>query len=165
MPPGYAREMSTLPPRLSALLHLGPHQRIAALKAVWASAFLAGMLLSPKLWLSSRSYPLCPIIDGLPEVPFPFDYVWFVALLALLTAILIVPRPARLLVAFVGLAGLLSLLDQSRWQPWVYQYLFMGVALAAYPWGDPEAQPERRAAALNACRVIVAATYFWSGLQ
>jgi hypothetical protein len=160
--------MPTIPPRISSLLwplFLGPDPRVAALKAVWAIAFLAGMLLSPKLWLSSRSYPLCPIIDKLPAVPAPFDYVWFIVLLVLLAAILIVPRPGRLLLAFVCLAGLLSLLDQSRWQPWFYQYLFVGMALATYPWHDPEAQPERRAAALNACRVIVAATYFWSGLQ
>jgi uncharacterized membrane protein YphA (DoxX/SURF4 family) len=45
--------------------------------------------------------------------------------------------------------------DQSRWQPWFYQYLFMLLALGG-------AQP---AASLNTCRLIVVCTYFWSGLQ
>ncbi|MBY0525345.1 MAG: hypothetical protein K2R98_18200 [Gemmataceae bacterium] len=143
----------------------GADERVFWLKAVWAAAFLAGMLLSPQLWVSSRTYPLCPVTDALPEIPYPLDYAWYGAVLLLLAAILLIPRPRRLLLAFVGLAGLLSVWDQSRWQPWFYQYLSIGIALAAYPWRDPEGQPERRSAALNACRIIVAATYFWSGLQ
>lgn len=150
---------------LARRLFLGPGRRVFWLKEVWAAAFVAGMLLSPRLWVSDRNYPLCPVFDELPEIPYPLDYFWFAGLLGLLAAILIVPRPARLLIAFVGLAGLLSLWDQNRWQPWFYQYLFIGIALACYPWRDPEGQPERRAAALDACRLIIAATYFWSGLQ
>jgi hypothetical protein len=75
----------------------------------------------------------------------------------------VVRRSRKYLLAFVVLAGLLSLFDQSRWQPWFYQYLFMFMALAVYPWGEQNL--EKRELALNICRFIVASTYLWSGLQ
>ncbi len=140
-------------------------RRAQGVKAVWCLGFLAGLLLSPRLWLSTRTYPLTPAADLWPGIPYPLDHVWYIALLGLLGAVLVVPRPRRLLVAFLVLGGLLALGDQSRWQPWAYQYFLIGIALAAYPWQDAEKNPEQAAASLNACRVIVAGTYFWSGVQ
>jgi hypothetical protein len=133
------------------------------LKAVLAVAFLGGFLLSARLWGVSRSYPLVPVLEGLAAVPPFLARVWFVALLALLAVIAVVRRSRAYILAFVVLAGLLGLLDQSRWQPWFYQYLFMFLALAFYPRGDGD--PEKRETALNVCRLIVASTYLWSGLQ
>lgn len=150
----------------------GPQWRLYWVKAVVACGMLSGMLLSQKLWLSERTYPHCPVADWLPSVPPPLDTTWFRTLLALLAGIAVVPRSRWrirtivgsmslttvhncLIAAFVGLAALLSLWDQSRWQPWFYQYLFM---LAAFAFTKDE-QP------LAACRFIMAATYFWSGVQ
>jgi hypothetical protein len=135
------------------------------LKTIWATGFLAGFMLSIKLWVSTRTYPLAPVLDVLAPVPYPFDYAWFAVLLALLLAILVWPRPRWALVAFVVLAALLALGDQSRWQPWFYMYLFIGSALTRYPWNNADVEPGRREAVLNACRIVVAGTYFWSGLQ
>ncbi|MCA1728235.1 MAG: hypothetical protein LC751_02125, partial [Actinobacteria bacterium] len=50
--------------------------------------------------------------------------------------------------------------DESRLQPWFYQYCFMLAALCLCGISRIGARD-----ALNACRLIVAATYFWSGLQ
>ena len=50
--------------------------------------------------------------------------------------------------------------DESRLQPWFYQYSFMLAAFCLYGWGRMGASD-----AFNTCRLIVAATYFWSGLQ
>jgi hypothetical protein len=63
---------------------------------------------------------------------------------------------------FVTLAGFWSLWDQTRWQPWFYQSLFMFAALAC---GAAPDNAELNEASLNACRLIIACTYFWSGLQ
>lgn len=55
------------------------------------------------------------------------------------------------------------LFDQSRLQPWLYQYLMMLAAVAMYDglaWHDGERHP-----ALNACRLMVVCIYIWSGLQ
>ena len=126
-------------------------------------ALLGGFLLSTRLWTGYRSYPLTPVFEGLPAVPSPVEGIWFISLLLLLTAIVVVRRPRKYIIAFAALAGLLSLFDQSRWQPWFYQYLFMFVALALYPWGEQD--PKKREVTLNVCRLVVASIYLWSGLQ
>lgn len=147
----------------STHFEFGPASRIFWLRAVLTTAFLCGFLLSRKLWVTSRSYPLTPLFDSLPAIRFPLDYIVFIALLILLPAIMISSRPRRYILVFVVLAALLSLWDQSRWQPWFYQYLFMLAALGCYSLKDSD--PREQDAGLNACRLIVASTYFWSGLQ
>jgi hypothetical protein len=137
--------------------------RLLLLRITLALACLAGFLLSTELWLASRVYPLTPLFDWMPAVPSPVDQLWFGSLCFLLAVIVVVRRSRKYLLAFVVLAGLLSLFDQSRWQPWFYQYLFMFMALAVYPWGEQNL--EKRELALNICRFIVASTYLWSGLQ
>jgi hypothetical protein len=117
---------------------------------------LAGFALSPKLWLSSRLYPLTPVWSFISAPRSPIDYIIFFALIALLIAVSATPRRGLLIAVFTLLA-LVALQDQSRWQPWFYQYVAMLLAIAL-------AGPERQAAALNTCCLIVAATYIWSGL-
>ena len=116
---------------------------------------IAGLLLSPKLWTSDRDYPLTPVLDLLPPVSYPLDLALFAAMLLLLAVIAIVPRPAWWTAAFVVLAFALAAGDQSRWQPWFYQYAFMLITLGFAP-RDP---------ALNICRLILVSIYFWSGVQ
>lgn len=147
---------------------LGGFRVEPARKFVWLRVTLAlscacGFLLSVKLWVSTRQYPLSPVSDLLRAVAYPFDYVWFGSLLLLLAAITFVARPRKLIVAFVALSILLALWDQTRWQPWFYQYLFMLAALAFYERG--RADDGRNAATINTCRLVVASIYFWSGMQ
>ena len=125
------------------------------LRIAIAAALFAGLALSPKLWLSERVYPATPVSAILRPIPAPLDYIFYGAMLAILVAIAIVERPAKLIGVFVALAIAISLLDQSRWQPWFYQYLAM---LAAVGFCD-------RISALNSCRLVMVCTYFWSGLQ
>ena len=86
----------------------------------------------------------------------PIDSIVFVALIVLLIAVGIAPR-RELLIAVFALLALVALQDQSRWQPWFYQYVVMLLAIAL-------AGSERQSAALNTCYLIVSATYIWSGL-
>src|SRR5215217_1885938 len=141
----------------------GVADRLWWLKISLALALLAGFFLSARLWIGPRSYPLAPISERLPVISSTVEWIWFVSLLLLLTAIAMMRRPRKYILAFVALAGLLSLFDQSRWQPWLYQYLFMFVALALYPWGEQD--PKKRDETLNICRLIIVSIYFWSGLQ
>jgi hypothetical protein len=137
--------------------------RIVGLTRVLALGLISGFLLSPKLWLSGRSYPLTPVWDLLPDVPPPFDAIWLGAMLALLLAIVVRPQSRWLIGALILLAAASALLDQSRWQPWFYQYLAMFVALALANWAREKQQAQE--AALNACRLILVATYVWSGVH
>ncbi len=122
-----------------------------------------GYILSWRLWLSSRLFPLSPVTDFLPPIPYPLDLIWLLVLLCLLAAIIFVAQSQKLIFVFLLLAGLLSLWDQTRWQPWFYQYFLMLSAIGLYTWKKPEKRYP--AAALNICRLIVAFTYIWSGLQ
>jgi hypothetical protein len=137
--------------------------RVVWLKVTVAAGLLSGLLLSHELWINSRSYPLTPVYPLLKPPHFPFDYAVFAALVALLALILVAARPAKLITAFVFLAVLWALFDQSRWQPWFYQYLFMLSALGL--WFANRTDPQKREASLNACRLIVVCVYFWSGIQ
>jgi hypothetical protein len=143
--------------------HFGPYKRIVYAKTVIAFGFAAGFALSSKLWLSARLYPLTPIWGGMPYLPSPLDSVLFVILflLAIFIGISIQPRPY--IVGFIFLLLFLALCDQTRWQPWVYLYLFMLVALACYSWKNNDLHGQE--SVLNICRLIIIATYFYSGLQ
>ncbi|HEV2762666.1 MAG TPA: hypothetical protein VGV38_06695, partial [Pyrinomonadaceae bacterium] len=141
----------------------GDAERIALLGRALAAAFACGLLLSFKLWVSTRQYPLSPALGLLPAFAFPLDYLSLAALLALLGASAFAARPRPFLLSLLALSLLLCLQDQTRWQPWVYQYLFMLAALALHD--GRGASDARRRAAVDACRLVVAGVYFWSGLQ
>ena len=137
-----------------------------ATRLIWlwwvvALGLIAGLLLSPKLWVSTRTYPLTPLF-GLPPLPYPADYVLFGLFGILLVGAAAFRRKAAALfaAAALGLTLFFILQDLSRLQPWFYQYSFMLAALCLYGWGRLGAE-----GALNACRLIMASIYFWSGLQ
>ncbi len=134
---------------------------VRLLKVVLSFALLCGFALSRRLWVSTgRLYPNVPAFDFLPAVAPPLDYVLFGALFVLLACVAVGTRPRRYIVAFVALASALVLFDESRLQPWVYQYLFLMLALAAHTREETDARTP-----LRACAIVVACVYFWSGAQ
>ena len=123
---------------------------------------LAGLLLCHRMWCGQRNLPLVPMWDGLPAMPDALAAALY-GLMIFLLAIGCLPTRRGAAVGFLAVALLGSLWDQNRWQPWWYQYLALLVCLT---WGERQAAtaPDRRSA-LNACRLIMAGTYFWSGLH
>ena len=142
---------------------LSNDKRASLLKIILPLGCFVGLLMSMRLWLSARYYPLSPVIEKLPVISPPFDYVLYISVLALLILIAIARRPFKYIAVFLLLAVFLSLSDQSRWQPWFYQYLFMLAAICIYSWGSSDA--DKQMALLNTCRLIIATVYFWSGVQ
>jgi hypothetical protein len=130
--------------------------RVVLLRISVILGLLAGFALSPKLWLSLREYPFTPVWSFIKPASPPSDYIVFCTVIALLIAVCIAPR-REFWIALVALLAWLALQDQSRWQPWFYQYVAMLLAIALAGGKRPEA-------ALNTCCLIVAATYIWSGL-
>jgi len=125
-----------------------------------ACGTLAGLALSPKLWIASRSYPLAPLFANLPGPGHPLDLVLLAAFALAVAAVALVSRPLAAIAVAFCLGALLVCFDQSRLQPWFYQYLLMLGALACF---YSSADSGRRAAALDACRLLLASIYFWSG--
>jgi len=140
-----------------------PGARFFWAKLIIAIGFLSGLLLSRKLWVSSRFFPLIPVFSALPRISYPLDYVYFALLIGLLVAVAISSKPRVFILVFVILVLILALLDQTRWQPWAYQYLFMLAALGFSSWKGDDVRSQTDG--LNMCRLIIATIYFYSGLQ
>lgn len=137
--------------------------RLFWLKAVLAVGFIAGLLLSTKLWLTDRTYPLTPVLSNLPQPIFPFDYILYGSLIVCLFFTIFHRNFKRFLIGSIVLVAFLLFLDQSRLQPWVYQYTTMLLVLSVFSWqvNDRRSVPY----ILNISRFVVATIYFYSGLQ
>lgn len=120
---------------------------------------LWGISYSLPLWLSAtRDYPLAPILSWWPHFEKPLDLIapglLTVAAIARLCTARFAPL-TNLTIVVTGLA--LAIEDQTRWQPWFYQYLVMILILTT-----SAKRPDR---ALDGCRLVLSFTYFWSGIQ
>jgi uncharacterized membrane protein YphA (DoxX/SURF4 family) len=142
---------------------LSAGDRIFWSKIVIASSFFVAVVLSKNVWLTTRHFPLIPVFSGLPQIPYPFDYLCLASLALLLVLIASSSAPKFYLISFLSLLAALALLDQCRWQPWAYQYSLMLAVLAVFYWKGGKAADQD--AALNICRLIIASIYFYSGLQ
>jgi hypothetical protein len=125
------------------------------------AGLLAGMATSPRLWIGvHRLYPRAPMVP-LAEIPLAAE----VALLLLVVAGLVLGWTERsrsraaIGVALIALA-LLVAADQSRLQPWVYEYALVLAVL-----GSAAASADDQYRALKVCRSLLVALYFWGAVQ
>lgn len=136
---------------------------ITIITKITALACLASMLLSYKLWLGDRMFPLIPVFDFLPNFQHPFDIILFIIALLLLICILVFKNPQKFIIAFISIAIILSILDQNRWQPWFYQYVLMFFVLSFYDFNKNDNKHSE--AIVTILKLMIGAIYFWSGLQ
>jgi predicted DCC family thiol-disulfide oxidoreductase YuxK len=141
----------------------GAASRVFWLKATIILVFCVGLIMSSHLWIGPRTYPLAPILSFLPASIYPADLFLYVALFVLAGAILVSAKPQKFIFAFLGAVIVFCLLDQTRWQPWVYQYGFLLAALGLFSWDSDDIDGQKRT--LNIARLIVVTTYIFSGLQ
>ena len=113
---------------------LGPENRILWLKVVVVCGLIAGLLLSLRLWTFERFFPLAPLLDNFPVVPPLINLFFFILLIGALLAILLNPKPQKLIFLAVFIATFFAVFDQMRWQPWFYQYVFMLATIGLYSW-------------------------------
>ena len=123
---------------------------------VVAAALAAGLLLAPRLFLASRAFPRAPVVEGWPLFSAPLDLIALGGLLVALGGVALAPRPRWWAAAATSLALLLALDDQSRWQPWFFQYVVLLAALVI---------ARDAADTLAAWRVVLVGLYLWSGIQ
>jgi uncharacterized membrane protein YphA (DoxX/SURF4 family) len=92
--------------------------------------YLSSLLLSHKAWLSSgRHYPLVPAVDGLPQPPFPVDWLILAVMVVALLGMSFARRPRPYMVVVLAVTGVWMLLDQTRWQPYIQTYVAGTVCL------------------------------------
>jgi uncharacterized membrane protein YphA (DoxX/SURF4 family) len=137
-------------------------KRLIAITRVVAISVLCCLAFSWRLWISRPYYPLVPVLDFLRPLPHPYDWLALGGLAGLLVATAFRPRSRLVLSLLLTEFVLLFLQDQSRLWPSFYQFFFMLLQLLSYR------------AALGACdaprvlagmRLILAAVYFWGGVQ
>jgi uncharacterized membrane protein YphA (DoxX/SURF4 family) len=135
--------------------------RLFFVRVIVCAGLISGFLTSYPLWINDRFYPLAPVADFIPILPPPFDAVLIAAILILLAVIVFYPKKY----IFIGLFILLLYLvlqDQSRLQPWFYQYNFL---LASIGWFEFSSNRNKDKSALILCQTILVGTYLWSGLH
>jgi predicted DCC family thiol-disulfide oxidoreductase YuxK len=142
---------------------IGPASRLFWLKTTVMVAFCIGLFLSSPLWIGPRSYPEVPISTLLPSMNGVLAYGLFGALFVLSVAIVLSSRPQKFIAVFLALMLVFCALDQTRWQPWVFQYIFILAVLALFSWDSEDIVGRQRM--LNIARLIIASTYVFSGLQ
>lgn len=133
--------------------------RLTITKITIILASLTAILISINLWHSSRTYPLTPLIPNL-ALPFPVDYYFLLFVLLTFALNTWFNSQKLLIVLLVSLVSLI-LFDQSRLQPWLYQYWFMLFYLCRVDW---QAENSKKNAVM-ALQLIVAGVYFWSGVS
>jgi hypothetical protein len=125
--------------------------------------FCIGLWMSSALWIGPRSFPLAPVSSLFPVTEDAVALDLYVGLFVLAAVALVAPKPGWPVAGFLAIIAAFCLTDQTRWQPWVFQYSVLLGIMAVHPWHGADADGERRT--LNVLRLIVAFTYIYSGLQ
>ncbi len=138
------------------------YERTRTVEFIVFGAMLAGVSLSAMLWISDRVYPLTPLFHSALIIPPPFDALLVISLVALGILSLILPKDPRPLLGFLIHLGALLILDQSRWQPWVFIYLFFFFGFYLIRRRNNEARAE---SIQQVFRLILIGVYAWSAIQ
>ncbi|MEQ6123881.1 MauE/DoxX family redox-associated membrane protein [Pseudotenacibaculum sp. MALMAid0570] len=139
-------------------LQLTNHQKLNWVRIAALASTLVLMLYAPKLWLSSKSFPVVPLFEWIPIPIGVLEYIfWGLFFGSQLIYIFINKRWIGWFV--VLLYVYLSLVDQNRLQPYFYQSALTILAIVIFP-----SKTETKKV-LYAVILIFFATYFWSGIQ
>ena len=141
--------------------YVSANWRLPWVKAIAAIAVLFTVAASFPLWISRRPYPLTALFEWLPELVYPFDYLWLLLLIALVVLSVLASKPRRYLIWFVLLSLAYSLFDISRIRPHVYLYWLLLAACALSAQRSSSASKQ----ALVFCRLTIIAFYFWAGFH
>jgi hypothetical protein len=141
----------------------GPAGRLFLLRTAVIVAFCIGLLMCTALSIGPRSYPVAPISSLLPPIEGAVAVGLYAALFGLAVLAVVAPEPRWRVASFLAIVAVFCLADQTRWQPWVFQYSFLLVVVGLCPWA--RATPDGQRRLLNIARLIVAFTDIFSGLQ
>ena len=137
-------------------------QRLIAFTRVLAISVLCCLAFSWKLWVSRPFYPFVPVFEFIPPFPQPWDAAFVVGLTGLLAGVVLRPTSKLLHALVVTGFSVLFLQDQSRLWPSFYQFFFLFLLLLG---SRSESDPREATRLLAGVRFILAAVYFWSGVQ
>lgn len=117
--------------------------------------WLIAKLMSWKIWTTYRSLPTAPLFEWFDHLPAVMHTILFVLSL-LLIIVLFFRQNTFLLTGLLVVEVLSCLLDQSRWLPWEYLYIFIIFIFIVNA-----ASPKYIAPCIA---FLLISTYFYSGL-
>lgn len=136
------------------------------LRVAVAVCLLATLLLSHRLWLSSRGYPAVPLLAGLPQLPAPLDWMVLIAMLGALAGVAAAPRPRPFLWTALSIGAGWGILDQTRWQPYMLTYAAALLCLLVHELSAVRRHRSPAGAwAAAPLQLAIGATYVYSGLH
>ena len=138
-------------------------RRLFLLRLTILVAFCTGLVMSSGLWIGPRSYPQVPAWSLLPPIEGAVALALYGALFVLAGLALVYPRASWPIAVFLVIMIAFCLADQTRWQPWVFQYSFL-LLVVGLP-GRGNATPADDLQTLNLARLVIVFTYVFSGLQ
>ncbi|MDP4286051.1 MAG: hypothetical protein Q8891_16680 [Bacteroidota bacterium] len=118
--------------------------------------WLIAKIISYKVWLADRLFPLVPPFNFL-EVPSAIHTILFSLSLLILVVLLLLPTNKILLVSIIVIEILSCALDQNRWQPWEYQYILLILILII--------NYKNKKNAVSVISLLLISVYFYSGVS
>lgn len=116
-------------------------------------AWIITKLISLKLWMGDRYFPLVPVSDYLLQIPDWVHLALYASSMALM--FLSVFKPSKSVIWLIVVLEIAScLLDQNRWQPWEYQFLFFVSSFAVFTRDEDK---------ISSWLIILVSTYFFGG--
>ena len=140
------------------ITNLTDKQKINWVRILAILAVLIMMVYAPKLWVTTKNFPIIPLFDWLPIPTYPFDYI-LAGFFFLIQIVYIFQNKRWQGWTILGLYLFLALVDQNRLQPYFYQSFLTIFAIEIF---NRKANPRK---ILYAIILIFFATYFWSGIQ
>lgn len=139
--------------------------RLKFLRIIICVGLLLGIAFSHELWFPiNRTFPRAPLVFALPEnAVLTFEWALSSILVISLALTAFAHRPKIFLAVTICSLLLLAFFDQTRIQPWVYQYLLVFAVYCRHDWeNDDERAAEQT---IGLAQIVIAGLYVWSGIQ
>lgn len=120
-------------------------------------AIIGTLVFTGNVWLTDRNFPLLGLIEGMPVVPHPLDYILYCVMIVLALYQLVNLENRQSLIALLCLFAFQMLQDQMRWQPYNVHYLLL-LAGFLVNWNDGTR-------VLNTFRMTFVVFFIWGGIQ
>ena len=140
------------------LTDLTDKQKVNWVRIIAILAVLVLMVYAPKLWISSKTFPIVPLFDWLPTPTSPVDYI-LGGFFFIIQIIYIFQNKRWQGILIVLLYLYLAFVDQNRLQPYFYQSFLTIFAIEIFR------KRAHQRKVLYAVILVFFATYFWSGIQ
>lgn len=139
-------------------LNFTDQQRVNYVRIIAILAVLVLMVYAPKLWISTKVFPVIPLFDWLPIPTNPLDYI-LGGFFFIIQIIYIFQNKKWQGWVIILLYLYLALVDQNRLQPYFYQSFLTILMIEIFP------KKTNYKKVLYAVILVFFATYFWSGIQ